>query len=694
MPYVEGESLRDRLTREKQLPLDDALKITRDVAEALGYAHQQGVVHRDIKPENILLHGGHAVVMDFGIARALTVAGGDGITESGIAVGTPAYMSPEQGSGSGEPDARSDIYSLGCVLYEMLAGHPPFTGSTAQEVLSRHALDPVPSLRAARNQVPAHVEQAVVRALAKQPADRFPTAAQFASALTDAPPAVGQRPRRRVVAATGLGLLALLAVVAYRVSWPAKPASVKSIAVLRCANLSTDSADAYFAQGMAEDLINALNHVGGLRVPAPTSSFALSGSADPVREAGERLNVAAVLTCTVRRMGSSLRVGAQLVNVTDGYLLWSDTYARELTQVSDIFAVQDQIVRAIAAALEVRLSITLAVARPIPENTEANDLYLKGRYFWNRRSRADLRQAVRYFQEAIEADSTYAPAYSGLADAYVIQSEFNYEPAPEVYPKAVAAARRAVHLGPEIAEAHVSWARVHHGQAVRNAREREDFGVAEREYQRALELNPRYALGHSWFGIMLARDRADTARFAEAVEAARTSHSLDPLNPGMNQNLGVVLNNVGRLSEAIPFYESAIELAPDWRTPRTSLAAAYLRSGRIRDALSVFRQANEQLGATAGDLAQLGSVTARAGNTAEAMKIRDQLASNPRTVTYWRDLAMVYAGLGEKDSAFVALARGRAAGFGFGGIRTGAVWDPLRSDPRFDEFVRTLAPEP
>ena len=374
MPFVEGESLRGRLEREQQLPLEDALQITREVADALSFAHSRDVVHRDIKPENILFQAGHAVVSDFGIARAITAAASGTRTEAGIPIGTPGYMSPEQAAAELHLDGRSDVYSLGCVLYEMLAGGPPFTGPTPQAVLARHSLDPVPALRTVRQAVPLAVEQAVMKALEKMPADRFTTATEFADALRT-PPAGRPAPA---------------------------PAAAKSIAVLPFANLSPDPENEYFSDGITEEIINALGHLPGLHVAARTSSFAFKGKSTGIGEVGARLRVATVLEGSVRRAGSRVRITAQLVNVADGYHLWSERYDREL---DDIFAIQDAIARTIAHRLELALAGPAGdlLVTPPTENLAAYQLYLKGRYFWNQRG-AGLAKALDCFQQALLLD--------------------------------------------------------------------------------------------------------------------------------------------------------------------------------------------------------------------------------------------------------------------------------------------------
>jgi len=311
MPFVEDGSLRDRLKGHHQLDIAAAVRITCEVADGLSYAHGRGIIHRDIKPDNILFLGERAVVSDFGIARAVAAPDDEAITATGVKIGTPAYMSPEQITGD-ELDCRTDIYSLGCVLYEMLAGSVPFTGTSAQAVMARTVIDPVPPIRTVRPAVPLGVERAVLKALAKNPADRFATAREFAEGL-----------RARVALADGV--------------------SAESVAVLPFDNLSGEQGTDYFSDGITEEIINTLGQVSGLHVAAATSSFAFRGKAVSLEEVGEKLRVATVLRGSVQRAGSHLRVTVQLSNVADGFLMWSQRYDREIHEATDIFAVQDEI---------------------------------------------------------------------------------------------------------------------------------------------------------------------------------------------------------------------------------------------------------------------------------------------------------------------------------------------------------------
>jgi len=399
MPYVEGESLGARVARESTLPLEDVLAIARQIADALDYAHGEGVVHRDVKPENILLsRHGHALLADFGIARGALLASGAsdtavGLTQAGMAIGTAAYMSPEQALGDADIDGRSDIYSLGCVVYEALAGRPPFTGATPLSIVAQHVGLPAPSLAANRADLSPSVIHAVARSLEKKPGDRFRTASAFVQALQaadtlahPAPAALASTPRL-------------------------------SIAVLPIANRSSDAETEYFSEGMTDELMNALAKIEGLRVVSRTSAFAFKSGDTPIREIGTRLDVGFILEASVRRAGARLRVTARLVGVEGDSTLWSETYERQL---EDVFAVQDEITRSIVETITRELQLGhLRGATPVqqPRSLEAYDLYLLGRHHWYKRTEASMRRALELFQEAVAADPMYAPAYSGVADA-------------------------------------------------------------------------------------------------------------------------------------------------------------------------------------------------------------------------------------------------------------------------------------
>ncbi|UCD23034.1 MAG: protein kinase [Gemmatimonadota bacterium] len=449
MPYIPGESLRDRIKRLKHLPAEDALQVTEDIADALSYAHSRGVVHRDIKPGNILLEAGHAMVADFGIALAVSAAGGERITETGVYLGTPEYMSPEQAAGDTEIDGRSDQYSLACVLYEMLTGQPPFVAPTARAVIARHLTDTVPPIKTVRPDLPPAVTHAVGRALSKLPVDRYPTVDQFVADLS--------------------------------AEYDEEEAAERSIAVLAFANMSADAENEYLSDGLSDEIISALTKVEGFQVASRTSSFAFKGTNEDIRLIGKKLNVRSVLEGSVRRAGDRLRVTAQLISAEDGYHLWSEQYDREM---KDVFAIQDEIAENVAAALRVVLSEEdkKAIQAAQPKDVEAYDYYLRGRkYFYQFREKS-MQAAIQLFVRAIEVDPEYALAYAGIADScsflymYFDSSEANLKQADE-------ASRKAGELDPELAEAHAA-----RGLAVSLIGR---FEEAEEEFETAIRINPK-----------------------------------------------------------------------------------------------------------------------------------------------------------------------------------------------------------
>ncbi|HEY8195362.1 MAG TPA: serine/threonine-protein kinase, partial [Gemmatimonadales bacterium] len=432
MPYVQGESLRGRLSREPRLSLAEALRITREVASALGYAHGQGVVHRDIKPENVMLHEGEATVTDFGISKAVSSGAETALTQIGLTLGTPAYMSPEQASGDEELDGRSDLYSLGCVLFEMLAGQPPFTGPTAQAVIGKRFTEPAPSLRAYRPGVSSVLEKVVSRVLARNPQDRFTSATQLVQALATVPDESASPGTDTTIVSP-------------------QQASGKSIAVLPFADMSPDKDQDYFCDGIAEEIINAITKVQALRVASRSSAFAHKGKNQDIRDVGEQLGVSTVLEGSVRKAGSRLRIIVQLINVTDGYCLWSERYDREL---EDVFAVQDEIAENIVRALRVVLTDQekRAIDKPRTGSVEAYEFYLRGRQAFNLFREKSLQYARRMFARAIEIDPTFAPAYAGTADC----SSFLFmwwDPSRANLHEAEAASQQALELAPGMAEA-------------------------------------------------------------------------------------------------------------------------------------------------------------------------------------------------------------------------------------------------
>jgi eukaryotic-like serine/threonine-protein kinase len=695
MPHVRGESLRQRLKTEVQLSVETALEIARQVGLALDHAHREGVVHRDLKPENILLSEGQALVADFGVAKALEPGTEDRLTEPGLAVGTPAYMSPEQASGAGV-DARTDIYSLGCILYEMLAGEPPYTGPTPQAVIAKRLTEPIPRLRAVR-EVPPAVESAVLRALAKVPADRFQTAAKFVQALSLSeqparlamPTGPPRRSRIRTSVAFALGLLVIatagLLVWQFRdrtvassdVAAPAPYDDQPSVAVLPFANLSADRQDEYFSDGMTAELITALGRVEGLRVAPRVSSFAFKGQPLDVAEVSRKLNVGSVLDGSVRRSGRRLRVTAELVRASDGARLWAESYDREL---QDVFAVQDDLARAIAGALSLRLAGTGHQARGTT-NLAAYDRYLQAQFFARRYTEPDLRRSLALYEDALAKDSTYAAPWAGIARAWGLLVD--WEPADVTDPRARAAALKALALDSNLVEAHAAMARVLLGEW--------DFAGAEQEVRRALSLNPNddSVLG-PYSDILRATGRLDSA-----LVVLRRSRALDPLGPGSAAALGRLLRDIGDYEGAIEECRASIELSPGYSLGEVCLGDALLAAGRPAEALAAFRRAEDYF-----DYANAGIARAEVarGRPDRARRIvGDMKREAGRRYLAPDVIALAYVDLGEPDSVFKYLEQAyamHASPIRLARLTTNRRWDPVRDDPRFAELVKKIGLTP
>ena len=525
MPYVEGESLRERLDRDHQLSVDEAVHHGRAIASALDYAHRQNIVHRDIKPENVMVYEGEAMVMDFGIAKAVSAAGSENLTQTGMMVGTPAYVSPEQGAGETNLDGRSDQYSLACMLYEMLSGERPFSGGSLQAVLAKRFSGMPRPLRSLRSAIPESVENAIAKAMATEASARYATSAHFAQALATGglrTPTDSQAMPHAVVSAA------------------------KSVAVLPFANMSADPDNEYFTDGMAEEIINALTKIQSLRVASRTSSFAFKAKNEDIGEIGRKLKVSTVLEGSVRKMGNRLRITAQLVNVADGYQLWSERYDREM---EDVFEIQDDISQAIVKALRVILSEgekkQIEKARVV--NVQAYDFYLRGRQFFHQLRRKSLDYARQMFNKAIEIDSDYALAYAGVADCYSLlytyfdAREFNLR-------QADIASSKALLLEPELAEAHVAK-----GLAVSLSKR---FDEAEQEFEQAMQLNPKLFEAVYWY----ARARLSQGRYEEAVKLFERAASLRPEEYQTPGFLGQALRSLGRNDEADAAYRRLVKL--------------------------------------------------------------------------------------------------------------------------------------
>jgi eukaryotic-like serine/threonine-protein kinase len=617
-PFAPGETLRARLARDHQLPVRDALRIAREIADALDAAHRLGIVHRDIKPENILLIAGHAVVCDFGIARALSAAANHALTATGVSLGTPAYMAPEQVLAQADLDGRADIYALGCVLYEMLAGDPPFTGSNAQRIMAQHATSAVPSVRLARPAVSESIDRLLNRALQKTPVDRYATASELRDAL-DAMLETGDTKTTRGRTWRAAAAVAVIAVGAvsglwYRSRHPSSDVSARDrdptasrVAVLPMANLSPDPDDRYFADGMTEQLISTLSSIAGLRVIARSSILSYAGTRKTAAEIGRELHVGHIVESSCRKIGNELHVTVRLVDAASDEQRWNEDYDREAT-LTNILAIQREISTVVAQKLRVRLmpADSARVAKRPTENLEAYGLYVRAQVMRHDRVnslalRATLDTSGEMLQRAIALDSSFAEAHTALAQTYIARL-FQFEPNSDLRQRAQAEIAKAIALDPQLAEAYAA-----RGDLEFTRETGWQLEAAMRDYRRAVALEPNSADIHAAYGTLLFHvGLLDVAR-----RELELTMLLDPANrfvpprisrvmwygrqydsalARMNRGLGfpeehaLVLGYVGRPASGLDTLDHAAPTGRSEFDNRAARAVLLARLGRTADA--------------------------------------------------------------------------------------------------------------
>lgn len=543
MPVVEGETLRQRLDREGRLPVDEAVRLLGEVADALAYAHGHGIIHRDVKPENILLANDHALMADFGVARPMAREAALVTTGQHELLGTAAYVSPEQASGEENLDARTDIFSLGCVLYEALAGRPPYTGASVRALITQRFRQPPPSVREHRPQVSHRIDAAIRTALALEPHQRFQSAARFADAIALPRHTEGGEDAR------------------------------KSIAVLPFANLSADADAEFFSDGMAEEILNALVRLPGLRVIARTSSFAFKGTVPDVREIGERLGVGAVLEGSVRKAGKRIRISVRLVDAAEGHQLWAERYDREM---EDVFTVQDEITAAVRDALSERL---LGIGRAQPQTRPAIDsatyeLFLRGRFFVAKRAEG-MQRGMEHLAEVVARAPEYAPAHAELATAYSILTMYCALPPRVGWEKVGELAEAALQIDPRLARAHAELGNVALWL-------RWDWWEARSCFERAMALDPH----DPWVNLLYGHYLASLAQHDEAVAQGERARALDPLNPSVLTGLAQMQFLACRYEQAVRVCDTIIDQDP------TFSDALRIKGGALRE-LGLLQQAEE-----------------------------------------------------------------------------------------------------
>ena len=732
-----GRTLRDELSGGA-LSFRKATDYALQIAQGLAAAHSKGIIHRDLKPENIFVtKEGRVKILDFGLAKLQSDLKSEipnfksqadpnapttvQSTEVGQILGTPAYMSPEQARGL-EVDKRTDVWAFGCCLFECLTGSKPFQGRSASDLIAE-VLKSEPDWSRVPAATPREIVTLLRRCLEKEPSRRLSSMGDIALVLEEAartlvaaPGAQGSVPERsdrstslrkaalpRWVGPAVMGGLLLMAGILWwvlppprRTSRPALPQAAmtpapssgsgqtgasgqKSVAVLPFENLSADRADEYLSDGMTEELLNALVKLKDLRVPGRSSSFAFKDKNGPelFHQVGEQLHVSAVLEGSVRKAGDKLRVTAKLVNVADGFYLWSEEYDRDMT---NIFAVQSDIAARVAGALKVRLLGAAAQPKKPTESIEAYKLYLQGRQLWNQRTGPAVLQAVGYFERAIAEDPSYALACAGLADCYAILDEYAGLPTRETVPKARAAARKAIELDDTLAEPHAALALV-------RAFYDWDWAGAEAEFRHAIELNPNYATSYHWYGTLLNSE----GRFQEAVVQLQRAREIDPLSPVFSPVLAVNLFLSGNESLAIEVLQKQLALTPNFAPAQVQLGELRLMQGKLSEAILELEAARRLAPEYLYCLGRLGFAYARAGRGDDARTILGQLLDlQDHGHEAGVEIALVLHGLGNDEEALKWLERAVENRAAVDELNSLPLWKDLRPHPRAQALLRKM----
>jgi serine/threonine protein kinase/tetratricopeptide (TPR) repeat protein len=694
MEYVPGENLKRMIKMMEQLSAAQVIFITKQVCEGLAEAHRLGVVHRDLKSSNIIIDKeGNARIMNFGIARSLEYKG---ITAAGVMIGTPEYMSPEQVEGK-EPDQRSDIYSLGVILYEMITGRLPFEGDTPLSIALKHKAEEPLEPRKFNTQIPENLSRVILRCMEKDREKRYQRVEELLSELSKIEKGIPNSERmipkrkpkkekigeikwKRLIIYGRMAIIIILLMVGGIYLFKGRREAIDSIAVLPLDNLSGNPEQEYFADGMTEALIRELAKIKAFqRVISRTSVMLYKETDKSLPEIASELNVDAIVEGSVLLIGERVRITTQLIEARTDQPMWTDSYERDLR---NILALQRELARAIAKEIKIAVTpeeqVRLAMASPI--NPEAYQLYLKGRYLWNKRTGEDLKKALVYFERAIEKDPNYALAYTGLADTYLILPSYIAFPPTEAYSKGKEAALKALEIDDTLAEAHTSLADVMKFYF--------DWKRAEKEYKRAIELSPSYATAHHWY----AYDLMLMGRHDDAIKEINLAQELDPHSLIINANMGYVLYNARRYYQAIEYYMNALEMDPNFWVLHQYLGRAYLQEGKYEEAIAEFQEAITLSGSLQENMGDLGYSYAVSGRKAEAMKVVNELKElSTRKYISSYHLALIYVGLGQKNQAFEWLNKAiEEPDIFLVHLKVDPRFDNLRSDPRFTALLKKM----
>ncbi len=702
MEFIRGEDLKSLIRKMGQLSAGQAITIAKQVCDGLNEAHRLGVVHRDLKPQNVMIDTeGNARIMDFGIARSLE---GKGITGAGVMIGTPEYMSPEQVEGK-ETDQRSDIYSLGVILYEMVTGQVPFKGDSPFTIGVKHKSETPQNPKEINTLITEDLSRVILKCLEKDKERRYQSAGDLRSEfeniergiptterivpkrkpITSKEITVTFRLKKLLIPSIVVVALAVAAVIIWQLL-PKKeafppPSAKPSIAVLPFADLSSQKDQEYLCDGMTDEIIARLSRIPGWKVMNRASVMRYKNTDKDIKVIGQELNVITILGGSVQKEQDDIRVSAQLINVADSFLLWSDVYERKFDRV---FEIQSDIAEEIAKALKVELSTEeeAGIKKQPTENLEAYDLYLRGRYFWNMRTTEGLQKSLEYFQKTIEKDPTFALAYTGIADYFTMLGYYDYLPSKEAFPRAKAAAEKALEIDDTLAEAHASLAHV------KDLYEW-DWQAADLDYRRAIELNPSYATAHFWHSGYLAV----MGRFEESIAEYRKALELDPFSVIINVYFGTVFYLMHQYDLAIEQLQKSIEMDLSFYIPHFYLAYTYVSIGKHDEAIAEAQKAIDlSEGREPALITTLGYVYAAAGKQEEAKKVLSQaLELSKQMYISPFGIASIFVGLGQKDKAFEWLEKAYEEHDHWMNLfKVHRILESLHEDPRYTILLRKM----
>jgi serine/threonine protein kinase/tetratricopeptide (TPR) repeat protein len=706
MEFVSGQDLKGLIRQSGQLGIGTALSIAKQVCEGLTEAHKMGVIHRDLKPSNIMIdQEGNVRIMDFGIARSLKEKG---ITGAGVMIGTPEYMSPEQAEAK-VVDQRSDIYSLGTIMYEMVTGRVPFEGDTALSIAMRHKGEEPKDPREFNIQLSADINRVILKCLEKDKDERYQSAGEVRSELEHIEKGIPTTERvipekkpitsKEITVTFGLKkafipvVIVAALVMAAIIIWQLLPqkesvpllSSKPSVAVLPFVDLSPQKDQEHFCDGMTDEIIAKLSQIKELKVISRTSAMRYKNADKDIKEIGQELDVTTILEGSVRKEKDDFRVTAQLINVEDSFHLWSDIYDRKLESV---FVIQSDIAERIANALQMKLSPEEKdqLEKKPTENMQAYNLYLQGRWFWNRRTREGMRKAIECYKRAIEEDPRYTLAYSGIADSYCILGIWSFLAPEEAFPKAEAAAMKAIELDDMLAEAHASLASVRASYGW-------DWPEAEKEFKRALELNPNYAMARLWYGALYLMPMG---QLEQAMNEVKRALELDPLSPIINYCIGDLLYTSRMYGQAIEAFQRVLTLDPNFPPAYYRLTWTYIKKEMYDEAFRELERTYRLWEYDEERVIKLIRVAyAESGFKAAVKKAFDVLSEESKTM-YWPlvDKAKYCVLLERDNEAIESLEKAYVqCDPGLNYIKVDPCFDGLHSDPRFKALMKKMGLE-